>query len=103
MNQKVHALPRPPVVEIDNIRHLLDIAKHDKFLLKDTDVEAWAGSNEHDLIALHDRQPDRFTAWVRGSFLVWFHRVIGFYFMVSIYKYLQIVLIRFRRRIWTQG
>ena len=81
--QQLKSFSRPEALETANLRHVLKIAKHTKFLLKDTDIEAWADFNEHDLVALRYEEQDRFTSWVRGSFLIWFHRTLGFRFMVS--------------------
>lgn len=81
--KKLRAFFRPLPWETRNIRHVLSIGKHAQFLLKDTDVEAWGEMHEEDLVALRDGQLDRFMVWVRGSFLVWWHRCVGFRFMVS--------------------
>ncbi|KAF2098812.1 hypothetical protein NA57DRAFT_76050 [Rhizodiscina lignyota] len=78
---KIRAMSGAQKLDIKNTQHILNIVKHKKFFLKNTDIEAWAGQNKHDLIALSDNQPDQFTSWVRGPFLSWLHNVVAYRFI----------------------
>ena len=80
------ALPKPPRLEVSNIRRILKHARNTKFLLKDIDVGAWNAQAEEDLVALSssDLNLDPFANWARSSFLIHLHRMIGFKWVVSL-------------------
>jgi hypothetical protein len=81
---KLSALPKPPTLEVSNIRRILKSARSTKYLLKDIDVEAWNAQADEDLVALSssDLDLDPFASWARSSFLIHLHKMIGFRWVV---------------------
>lgn len=83
--RNLKSMPKPTPHDIGIINHVLQIAKHSKFLLKDSDVESWTADNKDDLIALaHSSfgEGDPLTDSLRGPILARLHLWFGSQFLV---------------------
>ena len=78
------SLDTPSDQDVIFLRNWLDDPRKGKSFLEDLEKDTWDEANGFELVSLRKtcEENDALSRWIKGKFLRWFHRHIGYKFKV---------------------